>query len=49
MQFKCMDIRLIKSENDYREALTEQDRYFDAPVGSKESDYADVLALLINE
>lgn len=49
MQFKCMDIRLIKSDNDYREALTELDHYFDAPVGSKESDYADVLALLINE
>jgi HTH-type transcriptional regulator / antitoxin HigA len=44
-----MEIRLIKSEHDYREALAELDKYFDATVGSKESDYADVLALLVDE
>jgi HTH-type transcriptional regulator/antitoxin HigA len=48
-QYKYMEIRLIKSEHDYREALAELDKYFDAPVGSKESDYADVLALLVDE
>lgn len=44
-----MEFRLIKSENDYQEALRELDKYFDAPVDSKESDYVDVLALLIDE
>jgi len=44
-----MEIRLIKSEHDYHEALAELDKYFDAPGGSKESDYADVLALLVDE
>ena len=29
--------------------MAELDQYFDAPVGSKESDYADVLALLVDE
>ena len=44
-----MEIKLIKSEQDYHAALAELDQYFDAPVGSKESDYADVLALLVDE
>lgn len=44
-----MEIKLLKSEQDYRAALAELDQYFDAPVGSKESDYADVLALLVDE
>jgi HTH-type transcriptional regulator / antitoxin HigA len=43
-----MEIKIIKSEQDYFEALAELDRHFDAPVGSKESDYADVLALLVD-
>ena len=44
-----MEFRLIKSEKDYQEALRDLDKYFDVPVDSKESDYADVLALLIDE
>ncbi len=44
-----MEFRLIKSEKDYHEALKELEKYFDAPVDSKESDYADILALLIDE
>ena len=44
-----MDIQLIKSEEDYQNALVRLDAIFDAKKGSKESDEADVLALLINE
>jgi HTH-type transcriptional regulator/antitoxin HigA len=44
-----MDIQLIKSEEDYQNALVRLDAIFDAKKGSKESDEADVLALLIDE
>lgn len=44
-----MEIKLIKTEPDYRKALALLDKYFDAPVGSKESDYADILALIVDE
>ncbi len=44
-----MDIRLIKNEHDYQNALSRLDRIFDAPTGSAESDEADVLALLIDD
>ena len=43
-----MDIRLIKNEHDYQNALSRLDRIFDAPTGSAESDEADVLTLLID-
>ena len=44
-----MDIQLIKSEEDYQNALVRLDVIFDTKKGSKESDEADVLALLIDE
>jgi len=44
-----MKIKLIKSEKDYKDALAKLDELFDAPSGTKESDYADVLALLIDD
>ena len=44
-----MDIQLIKSEENYQNALARLDIIFDAKKGSKESDEADVLALLIDE
>jgi len=44
-----MDIRLIKTENDYQLALDRLDKIFDAPENSPESDEADLLALLIDE
>ncbi len=44
-----MDIQLIKSEEDYQNALVRLDVIFDSKKGSKESDEADVLALLIDE
>ena len=44
-----MDIRLIKNEQDYQNALSRLDFIFDAPTGSEESDEADVLTLLIDD
>jgi len=44
-----MHIKLIKTEADYDEALTRLEAIFDAPVGTPESDEADLLGLLIDE
>jgi len=45
---KTMNIKPIKSENDYQEALQRLDQLFDAKIGTPESDEADILALLID-
>jgi len=44
-----MEIKLIKTEQDYQVALAKLDELFDAPKGTTESEYADVLALIIDE
>ncbi|MDX9847114.1 MAG: hypothetical protein RBT74_09040 [Tenuifilaceae bacterium] len=44
-----MNIKPIKSEEDYRNAIQRLDEIFDAPAGTPESDEADVLGLLIDE
>lgn len=44
-----MEIKPIKSESDYRNALKRLDEIFDASIGSIESDEADILALLIDD
>jgi HTH-type transcriptional regulator/antitoxin HigA len=44
-----MNIKLIKSETDYENALKRLDEIFDAKVGTPESDEADILGLLIDE
>lgn len=44
-----MNIRLIKTEEDYKLALGRLYVIFDAPIGTSESDEADVLALLVDE
>lgn len=44
-----MNIRPIKNESDYRNALKRLEVIFDAPAGSLESDEADVLGLLIDD
>jgi HTH-type transcriptional regulator / antitoxin HigA len=44
-----MEIRLIKSEEDYRKALKRLEEIFDAPVGTPESDEAEILGLLVDE
>ncbi|MEF8810750.1 MAG: transcriptional regulator [Bacteroidales bacterium] len=44
-----MNIKPIKTEKDYREALKRLEEIFDAPIDSQESDEADVLAILVDE
>lgn len=44
-----MEIKPIKTEADYKASLVQLEKVFDAPIGTKESDYADILALLIDE
>ena len=42
-----MDIRILKTEEDYEEALKRLDEIFDAPANSTEGDEAELLVLLI--
>jgi len=44
-----MNIKTLKTENDYREALKRMELLFDAPIDSHESDDADILGMLIDE
>jgi HTH-type transcriptional regulator/antitoxin HigA len=44
-----MNIKPIKSEQDYRIALKRLEEIFDARIGTAESDEADVIGLLIDE
>ncbi len=44
-----MDIKLIKTDLDYQNALGRLDKIFDAPIGTSESDEADILGLMIDE
>ncbi len=44
-----MNIKPIKTETDYREALKRLNVIFDAPSGSSESEEADVLGLIIDD
>lgn len=44
-----MNIKLIKTETDYKNALKSLERIFDAKVGTPESDEADILGLLIDD
>ena len=43
-----MDIRPIKSEADYNQALKRLDEIFDAPADTPEGDEAELLSLLID-
>lgn len=43
-----MKIKPIKTEADYQVALNRLDKIFDAKIGTKESDEADILGLLID-
>lgn len=42
-------MKIIKSEEEYRKALRRLDEIFNAPVGTPESDEADLLALLVDD
>lgn len=44
-----MNIKLIKTESDYRKALKRLDEIFETTVGSPESDEADILGMLVDE
>jgi HTH-type transcriptional regulator/antitoxin HigA len=44
-----MDIKLLKTESDYENALKRLEVIFDAKIGTPESDEADILGLLIDE
>ena len=44
-----MNIRPIKTDEDYKDALKRLEAIFDAPVGTIESDEADVLGFLVDE
>jgi len=44
-----MNIKLIKTESDYRTALKRLELIFDAEIGTQESDEADVLGLMIDD
>ncbi|MCC7521725.1 MAG: transcriptional regulator [Flavobacteriaceae bacterium] len=44
-----MNIKPLKTESDYREALKRMEQIFDAAIGSVESDEADILGLMIDE
>ncbi len=42
-----MNLKPIKNENDYRNALNRLEDIFDAPIDSKEGDEAEILSLMI--
>jgi len=44
-----MDIKPIKTEADLQTALNRLEVIFDAPIGTPESDEADILGLMIDE
>lgn len=44
-----MNINPIKTEADYRKALILLQAIFDAPIGTQESDEADLIGLMIDE
>lgn len=44
-----MNIKLIKTEEDYQQALERLSDLFDSKIGTSESDEADVLAMLVDE
>ncbi len=43
-----MEIKPIKTEQDYNKALKRLEQIFDAPVNSKEGDEAEILSILID-
>ncbi len=47
IQFKHMEIKLIKSEADYRNALKRLEIIFDAPIDTEDGNEAEILSMLI--
>jgi len=44
-----MDIKVIKTEKDYQQALKRLEAIFDAPIDSPEGDEAEILSILIEK
>ncbi len=44
-----MNIKPLKTDSDYQVALSRLEEIFDAPIGTMESDEADILGLMIDE
>ena len=44
-----MELKPIKTETDYQEALKKLELIFDAAIGTPESDEADILGLMVDE
>lgn len=44
-----MDIKVIKTEEDYQQALERLEVIFDAPIDSPEGDEAEILSILIEK
>ncbi|TSA24827.1 MAG: transcriptional regulator [Bacteroidetes bacterium] len=44
-----MEVKPIKTEKEYQHALSRMELLFDSAIGTKESDEADILALLIDD
>ncbi len=47
--FNSMDIKLLKTEEDYNQAIKRLEKIFHAPFGSNEGDEAELLTLLIEK
>jgi HTH-type transcriptional regulator/antitoxin HigA len=47
--YKTMNINLIKTENDYNQALKRLEVIFDAKKGTEESDELELLGMLIDQ
>lgn len=45
--FRAMEIKVIKTEEDYNKALKRLEEVFDAPVNSPQGDEAELLTILI--
>ena len=44
-----MEFRPIKNETDYQNTLERLENVFDAPIGTPESDEADILAIMVED
>ena len=49
IKFNVMDIKVIKNEVDYQQALERLEEIFDAPIDSPEGDEAEILSILIEK
>ncbi len=47
--FDIMEIKIIKTEQDYENALKRLEEIFDAPIDSVEGDEAEILSILIEK